>query len=146
MRKRKNLIFMLLLLMLCLSFSGCTSRENAETGTMMETQIQKNDTEQMEKRIGEILGKTPACEGWAPSIAEMINTVFHTYQWTFEPYKIDEEFYVVKFTGTYSPNPDLPNLSQSGTISYFVNPETEEVKLYTDPDGISSVFLVYILN
>jgi len=145
MKRLKKSLAVALAFLLCLSFAGC-SGEGKNTDAAQDQQVQEENSAEIENQINQLLSETPACEGWAPSIAEMVNTVFHNYQWSFEPYAHNEEVYVVEISGSYSPNPDLPNLSQEGTIRYFVNPETGEVKLYTDPDGISSVFMIYIVN
>ena len=76
----------------------------------------------------------------------MINTVFHNYIWDFNPYNNSKNLYVVTFTGTYSPNPDIANLSQKGSISYLIDIEKARVEIYSDPDGISSTFFIYILR
>jgi len=101
---------------------------------------------EIEQKINEILSNTPACSGWAPSVAKMINTVFHNYDWEFEESPAAENEYVVEFTGTYSPNPDLPSIAQNGRISYIVNIENGTAYSYLDPNGLETTFLVYIVS
>ena len=180
MERLKKIITILTVFVLCACFTGCSSgnsTSNANNRTTKVSQISDNDTENAEQDsifsedisntqseihnsqmtedeiadlINEILSTTPACEGWAPTISKMVNTVFFDYEWTFEPYsssgEIMDGLYVVEITGNYCPNPDIPNLSQNGTIRYFVNIDSEKVSIHSDPHGISSTFMVYILN
>lgn len=147
MTKLKKAIITLLIFVLCISFVGCSNYTNTQTDIPEESgQVHEDNSAMIEARINEILKNLPACEGWAPSVAGMINKVFHQYNWTYEPYENNENWYVVTFTGTYCPNPSIPNLAEQGTISYLVNIETGEAGLHEDPNGISDIFIIYIIG
>lgn len=151
MIKLKKLIVMLLICIIPFSLVACVNYENAEENAQQKTieettKSQEDNSQMIAARINDVLSDVPACEGWAPSVAGMINMVFHNYDWTFEQYEENENSYVVTFDGTYCPNPVIPELAEEGTISYLVNLETGEAELYGDPDGISSIFILYVLN
>lgn len=148
MKKKRKLTALLLsaLLVLGFAFAGCS---NTETDIEAEpTTAQDGITPEIEQQVNEIIADTPACPGWAPSIGQMVNAVFHDYSWSVTPYGSGEDTseYLVKIRGTYSPTPEMPNISQPGMIQYYVNLETKEVRIYSDPDNLYSVFLIYIVN
>lgn len=137
MKTTAKLFAILMALVLCVSLAGCgqSAKEKAA-----------GEQAGIEQKINEILSDTPACDGWAPSVVQMINTVFQKYEWEFERKPGTENEYIVKFTGTYSPNPDLPNIAQNGSISYIVNIQSNTAYIYSDPNGLKSTFLVYIVS
>lgn len=106
MKRLKKSLAVVLMFLLCLSFAG-SSDEQQNTDAAQDQQVQEENSAEIENRINELLSEIPACEGWTPSITEMVNKVFHNYQWGFEPYAHNEEVYVIEISGSYSPNPDM---------------------------------------
>lgn len=144
---RQAAIIVITILSVCITLASCAnSTGGAGEEALGDEQTKTTDSAYVENQISTALANTPAWDGWAPSVAEMINTVFHSYEWKFESYQDSKTNYIAEFSGTYSPNPNIPNLSQSGSISYLVNIETGQVQTYSDPNRISSVFMVYIVG
>lgn len=140
MKRLTKIILIFLTAIICLSISACGSNSKSQTGQSGDSRAVIGE------KIEDVLADTPACDGWAPSVVEMINTVFHSYSWDFEVYEDSKTSYIVKFTGSYSPNPDISNLSQEGSISYLVDVESGEASVFSDPYDINSTFMVYIVN
>lgn len=113
------------------------SRQASEAAAELEKQMAA------EEAIIELLEWTPAIDGFALTLAEAINGTFHNYEWSFEPFEDAADCYIVTFTGYYSPNPrDLPQLSQNGSISWYVDISRNSISLYSDPNDISSAFIL----
>lgn len=140
MKRLTKIILIFLTAILCLTVSACGNGSKSKAGQSGDSRAVIGE------QIEDVLADTPACDGWAPSVVEMINTVFHSYSWDFEVYEDSKTSYIVKFTGSYSPNPDIPNLSQEGSISYLVDVESGEASVFSDPYDLSSTFMVYIVN
>lgn len=138
MKRKVTVITLLTVAVILLTFAGCGS--NKSTAKKSETY---NETA---AQIESVLQKVPAEEGWAPSIAEMINTAFHRYEWSYVPYEDSETKYIVTFSGSFCPYPASPQTARDGSISYLVDIVAEEATVYDDPDHIESTFLVYILD
>lgn len=168
--KTKRYIGLLLILCFSLCMFGCQSREEklaaqeearlaseaaaeelrlAEEAAAEEARKASEAAAELEKQMAaeekiiELLEWTPAIDGFALSLAEAINGTFHKYDWSFEPYTGGEDCYIVTFTGYYSPNPrDLPQLSQNGSISWYVDLAQNTISLHSDPNDISSAFIL----
>lgn len=138
MKRKVTVITLLTVAVILLTFAGCggskSQAKKAETYNETAAQIES------------VLQKVPAEEGWAPSIAEMINTVFHRYEWSYVPYENSKTAYIVTFSGSFCPTPFTPQEARDGSISYLVDIASEEATVYDDPEHIESVFLVYILD
>ena len=101
---------------------------------------------EIEQKIIEILEWTPAVDGFSLNLATAITRTFHQYKWNFDAYNGSKTVFKVTFTGNFSPNPrDLPQLSQSGTISWLVDIQNSTVTLWEDPNDISSAFILLAL-
>ena len=100
MKRITKIILICLTANLCLSISACGNNSKSQT------EQSEDNRAVIGEQIEDILVDTPACDGWAPSVVEMINTVFHSYSWDFEVYEDSKTSYIVKFTGSYSPNPE----------------------------------------
>lgn len=137
MKRKVRVIALLTVAVILLAFAGCGSKSQTKKA---ETY---NDTA---AQIESVLQKVPAEEGWAPSVAEMINTVFHRYEWSYVPYEDSKTKYIVTFSGSYCPTPFTPQEARDGSISYLVDIASEEATVYDDPEHIESVFLVFILE
>lgn len=155
----KRIESLMIVAALCLTFFGCANDRVEET--VPETTIDIEASMQAEKdrveaekeaynqmvgeRIVEILQTTPAVHGWALTMAQAINGVFHNYEWSFEAYQ-GTIWYDATFEGYYSPNPrDLPQMSYPGSITWRINIDTGEVMLVDDPDDISDTFILLAL-
>lgn len=137
MKRNVRVIALLTVAVILLAFAGCGSKSQTK-----KAETYNNTAAQIES----ILQKVPAEEGWAPSVAEMINTVFHRYEWSYVPYEDSETKYIVTFSGSYCPTPFTPQEARDGSISYLVDIASEEATVYDDPEHIESVFLVFILE
>lgn len=161
----KSIIATVILALLCGSLLGCQSEADRlaaeaaaeESRLAAEAAAEESrlaaEAAAEEARREEIGGKiiqafewTPAVDGFSLSLSSAIVNTFHQYKWDFKTYENSETIYLVTFTGNYSPNPrDLPQLSQSGTISFLVDIENSAVRLYSDPSGISDAFILLAL-
>lgn len=137
MKRNVRVIALLTVAVILLAFAGCGSKSQTKKA---ETY---NDTA---AQIESVLQKVPAEEGWAPSVVEMINTVFHRYEWSYVPYEDSKTKYIVTFSGSYCPTPFTPQEARDGSISYLVDIASEEATVYDDPEHIESIFLVFILE
>ena len=154
----KKIASVLLVLTLCLTLFGCANAQVEETvpetiDIEVSMQAEKDRVEaekeaynqMVGERIVEILQTTPAINGWALTMAEAINGVFHNYEWSFEAHQ-GTIWYDATFEGYYSPNPrDCPQMSRPGSITWRFNIDTGEVMLIDDPNDISDTFILLAL-
>lgn len=126
--------------------SGCAHTEQTRQEVQTTSQAEKEYAVKMQ--VNEILSAAQACPGLAPTVGQMINAVFHDYEWKVEPCEgnTDGTEYIVSISGTYSPTPSAPYVSQSGSIQYYVNIETGETRIYSDPDNLYRIFLIYAVS
>ena len=129
MRQAVKIILLLVMVLSSFSFAGCTSK-NAKT----------------QQEIFSVLNSTRVNPNFSQTIGAMVPRVFHKYDITWEPYQDLESAYYVKISGSYCPNPDIPNLSMNGSITYLVNTSSRSCMIISDPNNISATFLVFIVN
>lgn len=57
-----------------------------------------------------------------------------------------DNIYYVDISGTYLPNPEVPQYTLTGEITYAVDIENKTCKISSDPYDIESTLLVYVVN
>lgn len=159
MKKVRKILVILLALALCLSLAGCKSREEREREAAEKARLQSElaaEAEAAMERLraeqiaDDVLSRTPAIRGWAPSVLDAINMVFHHYDRRIEiP---EKNTYIVTFSGSYCPNRSIPNLAFEGEVSYRIvvsekgDGSTEiSTSLYSDPNRITDAFYTFII-
>lgn len=139
-KTNKNILVVILTIFaVCCFFSACSEKTNSEVND-------DNNNVQVESAIIDILNNTKVNSSFAPTIGNMVVKVFNTYTITWVPIDNSESQFKVSISGEYNPNPDIPNLSQNGTITYSVDINTKECYLTSDPNNLESTFLIYIVN
>lgn len=133
-------------LALGLLVSGCMHSKQDRQEVQTTAQAEKDYAVKMQ--VNELLSNAQACPGLAPTVGQMINAVFHDYEWSVEPYGVSDNGteYIVEISGTYSPTPSAPYVSQPGSIQYYVNLGTGETRIYSDPDNLYRIFLIYAVS
>lgn len=165
MKTIKRLCCVFLACVCCVTLLGCESEEDRlaaereaeesriaaekeaeEAAAALAEQEAQAKREEILEKICDVLEWVPAVDGWSLSMSSAIANTFHQYKWDFEPYQGSDTRYLVTFQGYYSPNPrDLPELSQSGSISLIVDIKNNTATIYSDPNNISSAFILLAL-
>lgn len=102
---------------------------------------------QTQQQIINILNKTKFDPSFAPTIGQLVTAAFFDYTIDISPYNSESKTrYLVKISGEYCPNPEIPYLSQQGSITYLVDTEKGTCTLQSDPNNLSATFYVYIFN
>lgn len=102
--------------------------------------------EEIKDKILDVLNSTKVDSNFSPTIGNMVIAVIKDYQITYVPVGNSKTLYRVTIKGEYSPNPDLPYLSYSSYIIYTIDIEKSTCELYSDPDNLEGIFLVYIVH
>ncbi len=124
------------------SLIGCNIEANREAKEQ-EKKAQENAV--IENKIYEVLNKTQVDPMFAPTIGNMVMIVFHNFDIKWGKYK-STSHYEVEISGNYCPNPDMPNLSMKGSITYLVDIEKNSCIVLYDYNNLTGTFLVFILN
>ncbi len=117
-----------------------------QTTTQTETQPTALPEAEVERRIYEILDSTNVVESFAPTIGQMVVTVFSNFEITYELQADTTDTYRVSISGDYYPNPEIPYLIMSGTMVYRINIESGTCVLVSDPNNIEATFAAYIFD
>ena len=103
-----------------------------------EAEIEARKIAEIEEKISTVLETVPVVAGFKMTFADGIETIFHDYEWEFEPYTHNN--YSVTFTGNYSPLPyDYPNISWSGSITFLVDVGQGTITVQNDPNDIHGI-------
>ena len=103
-----------------------------------EAEIEARKIAEIEEKISTVLETVPVVTGFKMTFAEGINTIFHDYEWEFEPYAHNN--YSVTFTGNYTPLPyDYPNISWPGSITFLVDVGQGTITVQNDPNDIHGI-------
>ena len=108
----------------------------------------KSDDTDVEQQIYDVLNSTPAVDGYYTSVGTALNAVFSDYSVSFKQWG-GETSYNVTISGTYCPNPEVPQYTNSGTITYVVDIESGYCQAREDDIygyGIDDVIKVYVVN
>lgn len=118
-------------------FGNVSSNRDASSSTTSNAEAEK-------KAVLNVINQTKVDSKFAPTYGRMIVVVFHKYDITIN--KKSENNYEVIVKGDYCPNPDVPNLSYSGSMIFRVNTEKNTCKLVSDGSGIKNTMLAFIVN
>ena len=105
----------------------------------------KSDDTDVEQQIYDVLNSTPAVDGYYTSVGTALNAVFSDYSVSFKQWG-GETSYNVTISGTYCPNPEVPQYTDSGAITYVVDIESGYCQARDDIYGIDDVIKVYVVN
>lgn len=103
------------------------------------------NSEEVEQTIYDILNNTSVTDGYNTTIGAAVNNAFINYSVDYEEWENDKTFNV-DISGTYIPNPEVPQYTQSGEITYLIDIEKGSCTIKSDPYDIQSVLLVYVVN
>lgn len=121
------------------------SDSSDNSGASIENNGNLNDTE-IEQQLLSILNTTPLTDGYSTTIGMAMNAAFVDYDVTYKLATGFEHTYNVTFSGTYYPNPEVPQYTNTGSITYSVNLETGDCFAKSDFGGIEDVLLAYAVN
>ncbi len=140
MRLLIKVVMVIFIGVICLSISGCNIAKNKEINEQLE-KFQKEA--EIELKIYDVLNNTQVDPMFAPTIGKMVVIVFHNFDITWEEYNCDT-IYKVTISGNYCPNPDLPDLSMNGSITYLVDIKNDNCEVLYDHNNLTGTFLVFI--
>ena len=123
------------------------SNKNDQSGvgaqSSANTNMGENDTDD---DIYAILFATPLVDGYSTSVGTALYAVFNGgCTVTITPQE-NGHTYVLKASGTYWPNPDVPQYSEKGEISYTVDVEKGTCSVRSDAYRIQDVMISYVVT
>ena len=71
--------------------------------------------------MNELIHSTPVTSGYSSSFGTVILKLFLDFDITYQVSNLNDSVYIVKYTGKYMPNPDVPEYVERGSISFKID-------------------------
>ena len=71
--------------------------------------------------MNELIHSTPVTSGYSSSFGTVILKLFLDFDITYQVSNLNDSVYIVKYTGNYMPNPDVPEYVERGSISFKID-------------------------
>lgn len=71
--------------------------------------------------MNELINSTPVTSGYSSSFGAVILKLFLDFDITYQVSNLDDSIYIVKYTGSYMPNPDVHEYIERGSISFKID-------------------------
>lgn len=143
------IVAVIVIIVIVIAASGGGDSHTEKNNTNVDLSEKYDDTD-VEQQIYDVLNSTPAVDGYYTSVGTALNAVFSDYSVSFKQWG-GETSYNVTISGTYCPNPEVPQYTDSGEITYLVDIESGycQARDAIYGDGICSiedVIKVYVVN
>lgn len=73
------------------------------------------------KAMNELIYSTPVTSGYSSSFGTVILKLFLDFDITYQVSNLNDSVYIVKYTGSYMPNPDVPECVEHDSISFKID-------------------------
>jgi len=117
-----------------------------DTGSLTEfSEINEADMdEDALSKIQEILYGTRIVSEYSDSIGTVLIELFGNYTVTYQKSNLNENEYLVKFSGSYLPNPTVPQIVEKGAITYRINTFDSTCEIEKDDSNIYQTMIAYV--
>ena len=105
-----------------------------------------SEQEDAQQEILMILDSTPVVEGFGGTIGQAVSAAFTQYDVKYELIEGSTSTYKVTISGTYMPNPEIPQYTLNGSISYTVDIKNRTCNIRVGNSDIESILMVYAVN
>lgn len=133
MKQSNRIVTAFLAVIMCVAMVSCAGGEATKDEAIAE-------------QVVSVLNNTRVHSSYAPTIGAMVVAVFYEYDLKWEAYQNSETQYKVTISGSYCPNPEVPNMALDGYITYVVDINSGSCRVLNDPNNISATFLLFIIS
>ncbi len=123
-----------------ISFFGDDSGSLTEFSEINEADMDENAL----SKIQEILYGTRMVSEYSDSIGTVLIELFGNYTVTYQKSNINENEYLVKFSGSYLPNPTVSQIVEKGAITYRINTFDGTCEIEKDDSNIYQTMIAYV--